>query len=134
MPVAIPKVEPGDRTKVIAKLRETSERQKRIFDIKRRDNQRFKVGDFVLLSLGQRPEKFSCEFVGPYRIKLQATGDRYLLQKVGAQKILMCSKDQLRLWPTDWTPGDFILLLESDTRKLYFSCMIFVLSLPFRYL
>ncbi|KAF2892574.1 hypothetical protein ILUMI_13599 [Ignelater luminosus] len=82
---------------VTPKLRETSERQKRMFDIKRRDNQSFEVGDFVLL----RPEKFSCEFVRPYRIKSQATGDRYLPQKVRAQKVLKCSKDLLRVWPTD---------------------------------
>ncbi|KAF2888651.1 hypothetical protein ILUMI_17522 [Ignelater luminosus] len=82
---------------VTPKLRETSERQKRMFDIKRRDNQSFDVGDFVLL----RPEKFSCEFVRPYRIKSQAAGDRYLPQKVRAQKVLKCSKDLLRVWPTD---------------------------------
>ncbi|KAJ8979501.1 hypothetical protein NQ317_007684 [Molorchus minor] len=69
-------------------------------------------GDAVLLSRGQRSEKFDSEFVGPYTIKSLLSNGRYVLQKVGTRQTLKCSKDQLRIWPRDWTPDDLEYLLE----------------------
>lgn len=95
-------------------MRENAEKQLNSLNKKRRDNQSYKIGDAVLLSRGQRAEKFSCEFVGPYVIKRLLTNDRYLIKKLGTQKNLKCSKDQLRHWPSDWTPENFQSLLHLD--------------------
>jgi hypothetical protein len=105
-------------------LRDNAEKQTATLNEKRRNNQTYKVGDAVLLSRGQRPEKFTCEFVGPYVIKALLPNDRYSLRKVGAQKTLKCSKDQLRLWPADCTPDDFEHLLPQSVCEYLTSCFL----------
>jgi hypothetical protein len=86
---------PADHNKVLCRLRDNAKKQTATLNKKRRNNQMYKVGDAVLLSRGQRPEKFTCEFVGPYVIKAWLANDRYSLRKVGAKKTLKCSTDQL---------------------------------------
>ena len=108
---------PEDPRKVLQKLKINAEHERVAFNRKRRDNLCFKVENFVLLSRGQRPEKFGCEFVGLYIIKSLAPHDRYILRKLSARKLIKCSKNQLRLWPTDWTPDDFTELLQFNVCK-----------------
>jgi hypothetical protein len=86
---------PADHNKVLCRLRDNAKKQTATLNKKRSNNQMYKVGDTVLLSRGQRPEKFTCEFVGPYVIKAWLANDRYSLRKISAQKTLKCSKDQL---------------------------------------
>lgn len=108
---------PIDSIAIFKKLKQNAERQVTSLNKTRRNNQLFKVGDTVLLSRGQRSEKFSCEFVGPYVIKQLLANDRYLIRKLGTQTSLKCSKDQLRRWPDEWTPGDFQNLIEMNCCK-----------------
>lgn len=108
---------PADYSTVITKVKRNADKQVVSANRRRRNNQVFKVGDAVLLSRGQRPEKFSCEFVGPYVIKSVLANGRYSLRKLGSKSNLKCSKDQLRHWPEYWTPEDFQNLLELNSRK-----------------
>jgi hypothetical protein len=126
LPISESNKSPADHNKVLCKLRDNAEKQTATLNEKRRNNQTYKVGDAVLLSRGQRPEKFTCEFVGPYVIKALLPNDRYSLRKVGAQKTLKCSKDQLRLWPADWTPDDFehLLVLPQSACQYLTSCFL----------
>ncbi|CAH1996420.1 unnamed protein product [Acanthoscelides obtectus] len=103
---------PIDSTTVHKKMKKNAEEQVSSLNKKRRNNQSFKVGDADLLSRGQRAEKFTCEFVGPYVIEQLLANDRYSIQKLGTRMTLKCSKDQLRHWPIEWTPDYFQNLLE----------------------
>lgn len=117
LPVSEATKHPIDSSTILTKLKRNAEQQVISLNKRRRDNQLFKVGDAVLLSRGQRSEKFACEFVGPYVIKQLLANNRYSIRKLGAQATLKCSKDQLRHWPTDWTPEDFQNLIELDSCK-----------------
>ncbi|CAH1992143.1 unnamed protein product [Acanthoscelides obtectus] len=108
----LPTPDPIDSTTVQKKMKKNAEEQVSSLNKKHRNNQSFKVGDVVLLSRGQRAEKFTCEFVGPYIIKQLLANDRYSIQKLGTRITLKYSKDQLRHWPIEWTPEDFQNLLE----------------------
>lgn len=119
LPISEATKHPVDTITVLRKMKRNVEQQVTSLNKKRRNNQSFKVGDAVLLSRGQRPEKFACEFVGPYVIKQILANDRYSIRKLGAQTTLKCSKDQLRHWPNDWTPEDFQNLIELNSCKLY---------------
>lgn len=108
---------PVDYRQVLTRLQHNAVNKLRYANKRPCNNRTYKVGDAVLLSRGQRHEKFSCEFVGPYVIQALLAHNRYSVRKLGAQKTLKCSKDHLRLWPTDWIRDDFESLLEADSES-----------------
>lgn len=72
---------------------------------KRRNNKNFKVGDFVLMHRDDRMHqgKLKYEFQGPFEIISITSEGRYEIRRVGKSLLTKAAKEQLRMWPSDWS-------------------------------
>lgn len=67
--------------------------------------------------------KTDFEFMGPYEVISITNEGRYELKRVGVtrHKIIKAAKEQLRLWPKDWSLGadlgDLLDLLENEGKE-----------------
>lgn len=111
-----------DRQRVRERLQAKASTNIAELNKKRRDTVEFKVGDHVLLHRASKlhASKSNFEFMGPYRIVNVTNEGRYELKRVGTgrHKIVKAAKEQLRVWPTDWSLAtdvtDLLDYLERD--------------------
>lgn len=107
----------GERLQASDKVNDT-------LNMKRRNNKQYSVGDFVLLHRASKlhASKSKFEFLGPYEVINITDLGRYELRRVGPGKknIVKAAKEQLRLWPTDWSlttdMSDLLDLFETEEK------------------
>lgn len=94
----------ADREKV-RKALDASGNSATTINAKRRDSIQFKVGDIVLMHRDStmHKSKLLYEFMGPYEIISVTTEGRYEIRRLGKNAITKAAKEQLRLWPSDWS-------------------------------
>lgn len=99
-------------------LQASANKQKEQFDRKRRDTTQIAVGTFVVaMNNTCRKPRIDNHFAGPYKVIETISGDRYRVVRIGApQERKMFAKDQLRVWPKEWTADDLEFLFE-QTRE-----------------
>lgn len=89
---------------------------------RRRDNIKFAKGDFVLMHRDDKMHqgKLKYEFQGPFEVMGTTQEGRYELKRVGKSTITKAAKEQLRIWPNDWSltmdMPDLLDMLEKDCR------------------
>lgn len=73
----------------------------------RRNNLEFKVGDIVLMHRDStmHKSKLNYEMLGPYEIVSITKHGRYEIKRLGKNLITKAAKEQLRLWPVEWSVG-----------------------------
>lgn len=87
---------------------------------KRRGNRQYNVGDIVLMHRDStmHKSKFNYEFMGPYEIVGITQEGRYEIRRQENNLIIKAAKEQLRLWPSEWTVEcgmeEMLSLLEAD--------------------
>ncbi|CAH1379986.1 hypothetical protein MTP99_003829 [Tenebrio molitor] len=109
-----------DRQRVAERLKPNVNDENKL-NQKRRDNARYVVGNFVLLHRASKlhASKSDFEYMGPYEIVNITEEGRYDLRKLGPGRktIVKAAKEQLRVWPVDWSLGtdleDLLITLDS---------------------
>jgi hypothetical protein len=78
--------------------------QKTGFDRNRRNNQKFKVGDFVFIpKTNARAGKLEAQFRGPYKIIEQLPGDCFWVENRRLKRgPLVVPRDRIKRWPGEW--------------------------------
>ncbi|CAG9762608.1 unnamed protein product [Ceutorhynchus assimilis] len=118
-----------DRERVKSALDSNTKRDLRS-NTKRRDTKVFQVGDFVLMHRDEKMHqgKLSYEFDGPFEVVGITPQQRYELRRVGKSTITKAAKEQLRIWPTDWSltldMPDLLELLEEEFRRVTFHLFV----------
>lgn len=93
----------ADHELAYQRLCSEADKFKNRFDVVRRDNKVFNVGDTVYVNQDhRRRDKLSPRFKGPYEIIGILPHDRYSLRGVGNLRNITIAKDKLRLWPGVW--------------------------------
>jgi hypothetical protein len=108
-----------DRQRVAERLKPNVNDENKL-NQKRRDKARYVVGNFVLLHRASKlhASKSDFEYMGPYEIVNITEEGRYDLRKLGPGRktIVKAAKEQLRLWPVDWSLGtdleDLLITLD----------------------
>jgi hypothetical protein len=111
----------ADRNRVRERLQRNASDHEEL-NRRRRDNVQFPVGSFVLLHRQRKlhASKSNLEFLGPYEVVAITDEGRYELKRVGVRKhkIVKAAKEQLRLWPSEWTVAaemsDLLDLLDAE--------------------
>ncbi|CAG9761291.1 unnamed protein product [Ceutorhynchus assimilis] len=118
-----------DRERVKSALDSNTKRDLRS-NTKRRDTKVFQVGDFVLMHRDEKMHqgKLSYEFDGPFEVVGITPQQRYEIRIVGKSTITKAVKEQLRIWPTDWSltldMPDLLELLEQEFRRVTFHLFV----------
>lgn len=93
----------ADRELAHQRLRLQAEKFKTRFDVVRRDNKVFNIGNTVYVNQEhRRHDKLSPRFKGPYEITAILPHDRYVLRGVGNLRNITVAKDKLRYYPGEW--------------------------------
>lgn len=124
-----------DRERVKSALDSNAKRELRS-NTKRRDTKIFQVGDFVLMHRDDKMHqgKLSYEFDGPFEVVGITPQQRYELRRVGKSTITKAAKEQLRIWPSDWSltvdMPDLLELLEEEFRRVnYYFYLLLIWNL-----
>lgn len=93
----------ADRELAQQRLTNIAQRFKQRFDITRRNNKVFKIGDTVFVNQNhRRHDKLQAKYKGPYIIISAHPHDRYRLRGSGTLRNIMAAKEKLRFWPGEW--------------------------------
>lgn len=93
----------ADRYLARRHVREAAEKYKKRFDITRRNNLVFNIGDIVYVNQKHRRHyKLSPKFKGPYKIIDILEHDRISLKGLNTLRNLTVAKEKIRLWPGEW--------------------------------
>lgn len=99
----------ADRELAYQRLCQEANKFKTRFDIVRRDNKVFDIGNIVYVNQDhRRHDKLSPRFKGPYKITTILPNDRYSLRGVRNLRNITVAKDKLRLWPGEWVDEDAV--------------------------
>lgn len=110
-----------DRNRVRESLKATAQNYVKANE-KRRNNCNYKIGDFVLMHRDDQmhQSKLKYEFQGPYEIVAITPEGRYEIRRVGKSLITKAAKEQLRMWPSDWSLAmdmtELLSMMESESR------------------
>ncbi|XP_045766170.1 uncharacterized protein LOC123867897 [Maniola jurtina] len=89
---------------------------KKRFDLSRRDNIVYNIGDVVYVNQDhRRHDKLRAKFKGPYEIINILENDRFSLKGKGSLKDIIIAKEKLRRWPGEWI--DQNVLVEDYIEK-----------------